>query len=185
MKVADRFQVSHFLVFYLIHSLQFGVGVLGFQRIVAEKSGRDAWIAVIISGILVHISVWMIFRILKDFEGNIIDVHKELFGKWIGGLFSTIFGLYFCLLAITVLRTYIEIIEVWMFPDLNIWIFSLIFLLLVYYVISGGFRIVTGICFFGVVLPSYLLFTFLFPVEFVLLSRWGVRGICLFLRCSL
>ncbi|PGT79752.1 GerAB/ArcD/ProY family transporter [Bacillus sp. AFS040349] len=171
MKIAERFQVSHFLVFYLIHSLQFGVGVLGFQRIVAEKSGRDAWIAVIISGLFVHISVWMIFRILKDFDGNIIDVHKELFGKWIGGALSTLFGLYFCLLAINVLNTYIEIIVVWMFPDLNSWLFTSIFLLLVYYVISGGFRIVTGICFFGVVLPSYLIFTFFFPIEFSDLSN--------------
>jgi hypothetical protein len=159
IKIAERFQVSHFLVFYLIHSLQFGVGVLGFQRIIAEHTGRDAWIAVIFSGVLVHASLWMIYRILQDSNGNIVTVHKEVFGKWIGGLLSFLLSLYFTLIAITVLRTYLEIVEVWMFPDLNVWVFSFIFLLLVYYIISGGFRVVTGISFFGV------LFTFYFPVS--------------------
>jgi spore germination protein (amino acid permease) len=166
IKIAERFQVSHFLVFYLIHSLQFGVGVLGFQRIIAAHTGRDSWIAVIFSGILVHASLWMIYRILQDSNGNIVTVHKEVFGKWIGGLLSFLLSLYFTLMAITVLRTYLEIVEVWMFPDLNVWVFSFIFLLLVYYIISGGFRVVTGISFFGVVLPIYLLFTFLFPLQF-------------------
>lgn len=166
IKIAERFQVSHFLVFYLIHSLQFGVGVLGFQRIIAEKAGRDAWVAVIMSGILVHASLWMIYQILKGSNGNIVTVHKDIFGKKIGGFLSFLLSLYFCLMAITVLRTYVEIVEVWMFPDLNLWLFSIIFLLLVYYIISGGFRVVTGISFFGVVLPSYLLLTFLFPIQF-------------------
>jgi spore germination protein AB len=166
IKIAERFQVSHFLVFYLIHSLQFGVGVLGFQRIIAENSGRDAWIAVVLSGLLVHVSLWMIYRILQDSNGNIVTVHKEIFGKWIGRFFSFLLSLYFSLMAITVIRTYVEIVQVWMFPDLNMWVFSFIFFLLVYYIISGGFRVVTGISFFGVVLPFYLLFTFLFPLQF-------------------
>ncbi|KKI93904.1 spore gernimation protein GerB [Bacillus sp. SA1-12] len=166
IKIAERFQVSHFLVFYLIHSVQYGVGVLGYQRIIGEDSGRDAWIAVIISGILVHISLWMIYRILQESNGNIVTVHRELFGKWIGSSLSFFLSLYFILMAITVLRTYVEIVEVWMFPDLNVWVFSFVFLFLVFYVISGGFRVVAGISFFGVVLPLYLLFTFLFPLQF-------------------
>ncbi len=171
IKIAERFQVSHFLVFYLIHALQFGVGVLGFQRIVAEKTGRDAWISVILAGTLVHISVWMLYKILKNSGGNIITVHRTLFGKWIGGFLSVVLALYFCLLAITVLRTYIEIVQVWMFTDLNVWVFALVFFILVYYIITGGFRVVTGICFFGVILPIYVLFTFLFPLEFSDLSN--------------
>ncbi|PMC35077.1 spore gernimation protein GerB [Bacillus sp. UMB0899] len=171
IKIAERFQVSHFLVFYLIHSLQFGVGVLGFQRIVAEKTGRDAWISVILAGILVHISVWMLYRILRNSGGNVITVHRNLFGKWIGGLLSVAIAIYFFILAVTVLRTYIEIVQVWMFTDLNVWVFSLVFLILVYYIISGGFRVVTGISFFGVILPAYVLLTFLFPLEFSDLSN--------------
>ncbi|MFC0270615.1 GerAB/ArcD/ProY family transporter [Metabacillus herbersteinensis] len=166
IKIPERFQVSPFLVFYLIHSLQFGVGVLGFQRVVAEKSGHDAWIAVILAGVLVHAALWMIYRILKGANGNVITVHKEIFGKWLGGLLSMVLTSYFLLLAITVLRSYLEIVQVWMFPDINQMLFTFLFLLLVYYIISGGFRVVTGVSFFGVILPSYLIFAFFFPLEF-------------------
>ncbi|MTH53159.1 GerAB/ArcD/ProY family transporter [Bacillus mangrovi] len=168
-KIAEKYQVSHFLVFYLIHSLQFGVGVLGFQRIITKSTGQDAWIPVVLSGLFSHLMVWMIYKILKGAEGNIHDIHLRIFGKWAGKAINLLISLYFTLLAVEVLRTYMEIIQVWMFPDINLWVFSSLFLLLVYYIVSGGFRVVTGICFFGVVLPSYLIFTFIFPLEF---AQW-------------
>ncbi|MBS2968590.1 GerAB/ArcD/ProY family transporter [Metabacillus sp. KIGAM252] len=165
-KIAEKYQVSHFLVFYLVHGLQFGVGVLGFQRIIAKDAGQDAWIPVIVSGVFSHLMVWMIYKILKGAEGNIHDIHHRIFGKWLGKGVNLLISLYFTLLAIEVLRTFVEIIQVWMFPDMNVLIFSTLFLALVYYIVTGGFRVVTGICFFGVVLPGYLILTFFFPLEF-------------------
>jgi spore germination protein (amino acid permease) len=74
---------------------------------------------------------------------------------------------YFFLLAFTVLRTYIEIIKIWMFPLMGTWQFSLIFLALTYYTVLGGFRVVTGLCFWGVVIPLLTIFPMLFfPLEY-------------------
>lgn len=158
--------VSSFLVFYLVHSMQIGVGILGFQRIVAKTSGNDAWISIIVAGIGVHIIIWMIYKILSNQHGDITDVHRTIFGKWMGGALSFIIIIYCILLAITVLRTYIEIIQVWVFPEFNAVVFSIFFLLLVFYIINGGFRAVTGVAFFGVVLPSYIILSFVFPIQF-------------------
>ncbi|KAA0547382.1 GerAB/ArcD/ProY family transporter [Bacillus sp. BGMRC 2118] len=158
--------VSSFLVFYLVHSMQIGVGILGFQRVVAKTSGNDAWISIIIAGIGVHLIIWMIYKILAKQHGDITDVHRVIFGKWIGGALSSLFIIYCLLLSITILRTYIEIIQVWVFPEFNAMIFSIFFLVLVFYIINGGFRAVTGIAFFGVVLPLYLIITFTFPIKF-------------------
>ncbi|MGP1907145.1 GerAB/ArcD/ProY family transporter [Metabacillus sp. JX24] len=165
-KIAERYQVSPYMVFYLIHALQFGVGVLGFQRFISLDSGHDAWIAVLGSGLAVHIAVFLIYQILKDQEGNILDVQKKLFGKWIGNALNAVVIIYFTCLATNVLRTFIEVIQVWMFPDLNVWLYSFLFLVLAYYILSGGFRVVAGIAFFGVVLPSYLILTYLFTLKF-------------------
>jgi hypothetical protein len=44
--------------------------------------------------------------------------------------------------------------------------FTLFFLLLVYYIIEGGFRVITGIAFLGVILPSYLALTLILPLEY-------------------
>ena len=160
----DQYKVSPFLVFYLVHSVQVGVGVMGFQRIVARDAGNDAWISVLVAGLSLSFIIFLMYKILNKENGDIISLHKNLFGKWLGGLLSWIVIAYFIGMSITVLRTYIEVVQVWMFPDLNNWLFGAVFLLLAYYCLSGGFKVVAGISFFGVVLPFYLILTMLFPM---------------------
>jgi spore germination protein (amino acid permease) len=158
-------QISPFLVFFLIHSIQIGVGVLGYQRIIAKSAGNDAWIAVLVAGAAVSLVIWLMYKLLDNTGKDLIGIHKELFGKWAGGMFSFIWIMYWMVMGAVVLRNYMEIVQVWMFPKINLYIFCLIFLFLVYYGVSAGFRIVTGICFLGVVIPFYLVLTFLFPLE--------------------
>ena len=167
-KIPERFQISPFLVFFLIHAAQFGVGVLGYQRIIAMSAGHDAWMAILIIGIYIHFIIWLIYSLLeKSGGGDIVQAHQFAFGKWIGNFLSFLFILYFVVTSITVVRTYIEIIQVWLFPDIETWFFVSLFLLLVYYIVSGGLRVVTGIAFLGVILPSYLILTFVLPGEYL------------------
>jgi spore germination protein (amino acid permease) len=166
IQIPKKFQVSAFLVFFLIHGTQFGVGALGYQRIIAMSAGYDAWIGIIIIGIITHIIVWMIYKICEKSEGDLASAHRLAFGKWLGNAFNLLFVLYFIFTVITVLRTYIEVIQVWLFPDLSTWFFSLFFLSLVFYIIAGGFRVITGIAFLGVILPSYLFLTIVIPYEY-------------------
>ncbi|MFT4412900.1 GerAB/ArcD/ProY family transporter [Fredinandcohnia humi] len=165
-RIKEQFLISPYLVFFLIHSMQVGVGILGFQRIIAKAAGYDSWISIILVGIAVHIVIWMIYKILDPSKGDIIHVHIEIFGKWIGGIFSILFIIYLIAMPVTVIRSYIEVVEVWMFPEFNRWVFGLFTLLLAYYVIMGGLRTVTGISFFSVVLPLYIFFVMIFPLEY-------------------
>ncbi|WP_243385428.1 GerAB/ArcD/ProY family transporter [Bacillus kexueae] len=166
-KISERHKISYFLVFFLIHSTQFGVGVLGFQRVVVQATGNDSWLPVLLAGGYVHILLWMIYKILKNSDGSLYTLHKSLFGKWIGSAFNLIWMAYFFIVGVMVLRTYIEVIEVWMFADLNKWIYSALIIILVSYIIMGGFRVVTGIAFLGSFLPLFLVVTFIiFPLEF-------------------
>lgn len=170
-------QISPFLVFFLIHSVQFGVGVLGFQRIVMRTAGNDAWMAVIVGGLLTNVIIMVIYFLLNRQQKDLIDIHKDLFGKWIGGLLSIIWIIYWLMIGLVTLRSYIEIVQVWVFPLINIFMFSIILLSLVYYCVPGGFRVVTGISFLGVVIPLYIMLTFLFPLEYAnyrnLLPIWN------------
>ncbi len=158
-------QVSPYFTFYLISTMQIGVGVLGFQRYIAKSAGHDAWMTVIFSGILIHLLVWMIYKMLKRSDGDIIAVHNDVLGKWIGGLLSSIFMIYSAFLALTVLRTYIEVIQVWMFPHINTWGISFILSLLVYYFVSGGFRMITAVAFFSVLIGTPLIFLKYFAIK--------------------
>ncbi|GAE47246.1 spore germination protein [Mesobacillus boroniphilus JCM 21738] len=164
--IPERLQVSPFLVLYLIMSMQIGIGVLGYQRIIAKAAGYDAWISVFVAGLSIHIIVWMIYKICGTAEGDVVAVHTFVFGKKIGNVLSTGFIVYLLIFALAVLRTYLEVVQVWMFPEISPFWYSFVFLLLSVYIIFGGFRTVTGIAFFGIVLPSYLLLTFGFALRY-------------------
>ncbi|WP_027408361.1 GerAB/ArcD/ProY family transporter [Anoxybacteroides tepidamans] len=160
----ERFLVSPFFVFFTIHGAQLGVGVLSFQRRLNEIVGHDGWISIIIAGLAVHVLIWMVYKIFQaSGEGkDIVRVNIECFGKWIGNLLNAGLLVYFLSFALVVLRTYIEIIQVWVFPLMGTWQFSLIFLLLTYYTVSGGFRIVVGLCVWGFIVPLLTIFPMLF-----------------------
>ncbi|RSD28350.1 GerAB/ArcD/ProY family transporter [Mesobacillus subterraneus] len=164
--VPERLQISPFLVLYLIMSMQIGIGVLGYQRIIAQAAGFDAWMSVLGAGLSIHIIVWMIYKICQTVEGDIVAANVYVFGKKFGHLISTVFIVYLLIFALAVLRTFIEVIQVWMFPEINAFLYSFVFLLLSVYIIFGGFRTVTGIAFFCIVLPSYLLLTFSFALKY-------------------
>ncbi|WP_191561141.1 GerAB/ArcD/ProY family transporter [Metabacillus idriensis] len=158
----ERFLVSPFFVFFLIYSNIIGVGIMNFQREIIKSAGYDAWISVLLSGISIHVLVWMIYRILTIANNDIIYIHQFCFGKWIGGLLNVFIIIYFLVVALIVFRVYIEVVQVWMFPLMKTWQISVIFLVLLYYIVSRGFRVITGVCFWGTVIP----FVFLFPLLF-------------------
>lgn len=166
--IDKRFQVSPFLVLFIVISVQVGVGVLGFQPYILE-AGHDGWIAVIVAGLMINGIIWIMYKLIKNGKGDLIDIHQQAFGKWLGNLFSIGVIFYFIITAITVLRSYIEVVQVWIFPDMPTWSLALPFIMLTYYVVMGGFRTVVGISFFSVILPSYLVLSFLFPLKF---ARW-------------
>ncbi|MEH7250905.1 GerAB/ArcD/ProY family transporter [Neobacillus niacini] len=163
--VPESKKISPFLVFFLIHTMQSGVGILGFQRFIAKAAGYDAWMSIIFTGLVIHILLWMMFKMLKIANGDLTSIHTYVLGKKTGKILSSTFILYFSLYAVTVLRSYIEIVQVWMFPELRTFWFALAFLLLVIYIVFGGFRTVAGIAFFSVILPLYIagLFIIIIP----------------------
>jgi spore germination protein (amino acid permease) len=165
-EIPENEKISNYFIIFLIVSGQIGTAALGFQRIVLKSTGYDAWIAIIIAGLFIHLFMYMIYSVLKNGEGDIIYIHQKLFGKWIGNILSLGLILYALFAAITVFRTYLEIIQVWMFPKLNLWFFSFVFMLLAYYAISGGFRIISGVTVLSFAVLLVICPFFLFALEF-------------------
>lgn len=160
-------QLPNYLILFLIHSNQVGVGILGFQRIIAKEAGHDAWIAVILGGLLAHITMFVIVRTLRRYpSADIYGIQFDLYGKYLGSLFNWIYILYFMWSATIVLRTYIEIIQTWVFPETSTWAFSAVFLLMVMYTVFGGIRVIAGYTFITVCLTIFLLGTVYFPLQY-------------------
>ncbi|WHY59076.1 GerAB/ArcD/ProY family transporter [Peribacillus simplex] len=164
--VNEKYKVSPFYVFFLVHSMQTGVGVLSFQRVLAKITGTDGWISILLAGLIVHILIWVIYKIFSIVPGDIISVNNHAFGKWIGNFFSLLFILYFLILGMTVMISYINVIHVWMFEEVASWAFALVFLILIYYINTGGFRTITGITFLCSILTYWLLFVLFYAMKY-------------------
>ena len=165
VKVEKQFQVSAFFTFFLIHSSQTGVGILNFQSQVIKHAEQDAWISLIITWAATHIILYIIFKLLGGGTNDLVAVHQYCFGKAIGSIMSVMALVYFWLASLTVLRAYIEVIQIWVYPSIKTWQLCFVFGLTFYYIISSGFRSLTGFSFWGVILPSFLFFLIYFPLK--------------------
>jgi len=159
-------KVSPFFTFFIIHSTQVGVGVFGFQRNIARVAGYDGWQSILLAGVMLTLFVLIMYRLLGMVEGGLYQIHRVAFGKWAGGLVSTVFIFYFCLFALMGVRFYMEVVHVWMFPELSTFWATLLFFLIVVYLNYGGFRAITGISFLSIVLTAFIIPLFLFILPY-------------------
>ncbi|PGS46436.1 GerAB/ArcD/ProY family transporter [Bacillus sp. AFS041924] len=166
-QLKESLTVSPFFLLFLIHSTQTGVGFLNFQNKIIKGAEQDAWISVLVVGISVHIIIWLMYYLLKKSNnGDIMSLHQQLFGKWIGNVLNILLYVYMLFLIATIIRSYIAVLNTWVFPYVPISLLSFIILFVITYLVIGGFRVITGICFWGVIIPSILLFTLYFPFKY-------------------
>lgn len=169
--VNENKMVSPYLLFFLMHSTQTGVGVLNFQSHIIRGAGQNAWISIFLFGLLLHIVFFMMLYILKQSSaGDIISFHQDVFGKYVGGLVNFIMAGYFLIASQFALHTYIDILQIWVFDGIASWEFSLVFCILIFYIVSGGFRIITAIAYWGVIIPSFLLLSLLYLLSYAEVS---------------
>ncbi|NRR21718.1 GerAB/ArcD/ProY family transporter [Brevibacillus sp. MS2.2] len=162
--------ISEYLAGLLVHGTQLGMGILGFQRIIAKEAGHDAWISVILAGLVTHLTLWIIIKTMQKYpSADIYGIQDDVFGRWLGTAVSIIFIIYFILTAGIILRSYIEVVQTWVFPNLPTWILAGIILFLAFYTIVGGIRVIAGYTFFSIIATAWLVFDLYFPLEF---ARW-------------
>lgn len=164
--IPESKKLAPYLAFYIVGSSQIGVGVLSFQRGIAKIAGYDAWMSIIIAGIFVSIIVLLMYKMFEAAKGGFMAIHSFIFGKAISKIFGTIVITYLLMIAISSVRSYTEVVQVWMFERLSTFWFSLFFLLAVIYIVSGGIRTVTGMAFLSFFLPIMIFPISLFAIPY-------------------
>ncbi|MBX0357281.1 GerAB/ArcD/ProY family transporter [Halobacillus sp. Nhm2S1] len=160
--------VQAFYLFFIIHTSQIGAGLMGVPRILVLEAGVDAWISVLVAGLYLHFIVFIMLQILKSYENaDILGIQQDLFGVWIGKALGTVYVLYIFLLLLTVIKNYIEVVQVFVFPEMPIWLMALFLLSLMVYSILGGFRVVVGTSVVFFFLTIWLVFTIYKPITYM------------------
>ncbi|CAM4226807.1 spore germination protein (amino acid permease) [Paenibacillus endophyticus] len=163
-QVKENYTISGYFVFFLIGAPQAAAGILNFQSHVLRDAGQDSWISIILVGLSLHLIIWMIYKMLGNPAKDVIDLHRLIFGKLMGNAISLLLVGYYFIMALFYFRAYIEIIQVWVFPTVRTWAMAGLLICMIYYVVSGGFRVVAGFSFFYMALIP-LLFLLYFPIR--------------------
>jgi spore germination protein (amino acid permease) len=160
--VQEKYKISPFLMFFLMPASQIGVGALNFQTRITTGAGHDAWVSILLVGLSINILFLMVMSILKSSStGDLIGFHKEVFGKYIGNALNIILVCYFGLIGFNLTYGYIDVLQTWAFDMIPLWELTFAICIVYYYIVSGGFRVVAGIAFWGVAIPLLLIFPFI------------------------
>jgi spore germination protein (amino acid permease) len=155
------------LLIFIIHGVQTGIGIVGLPRIVYVAAKHDAWISVFLGGITCSIVLAAMVLMLRKYDSaDLYGIQVDIFGEWIGNALNIFYMLYLTLSYFIILMNYIEIVQVWIFPDLPTWQFSLVLILLTIYAVNGGIRVIVGVAFLSVLGTSWLAFILFVPMRY-------------------
>lgn len=163
----QQYLLNTFLLFFIFHAMQVGIGIQAFERIIFSEAKQDAWISVVLAGIFSHVVVYIMIKTLQiNGTSDIYGIQITVYGKWIGKILNCFF-IFYCLLAfMIILKNYIEVLQTWIFPTVPTWLFSVSILLLVIYGFTGGIRVIVGVCFFSFILSIWMLGLIGYPLRY-------------------
>ncbi|BCB04271.1 GerAB/ArcD/ProY family transporter [Bacillus sp. KH172YL63] len=164
----DRLMFNAFLIMFIIHTAQTGVGIAGLPRVIFLETNRDAWISVFLSGFLVAFVLFIMVKMLETYpSADLYGIHMDVYGKWLSKAFNLLYILYYLSITYVILMNYIEMVQAWIFPKMPNWLLMGLLLFLLVYAVLGGIRVVVGIAFLGLILAFWLLFMIYTPIKYM------------------
>ncbi|MFC5451480.1 GerAB/ArcD/ProY family transporter [Paenibacillus aestuarii] len=160
--VSDKFSVSPIHLLFLMYVSLVSPGTMSFQHDITFGAGHDAWFSVVLATLFIALLVWMMYFILNrqnQEQANLVSINNRYFGKVLGTVVNLILVLFFVFGSFVTFRYYLQIIHIWVFPQMFIWPIGLFILFIVYYAISGGFQSIAGLCMWG----TLSIFIFILP----------------------
>lgn len=146
---------AHYL-FFVIVGIQIGVGFLSAPRYIFEQARQDAWIAIIAAYLLMTLVTKTMFVILSRYEcADIFGIQVDVFGKWLGKLLGIVYLLLFTGELLSLLLSYNEVIQIFIYPTIPSFVMPFILLILIIYSVLGGIRIVVGVVFLFVIMSPW------------------------------
>ncbi|MFE8702449.1 GerAB/ArcD/ProY family transporter [Cytobacillus sp. FJAT-54145] len=165
--IPPHLQFKASLLILIVTSMQIGVGLLGFQRIIIEVAGNSAWICSILAGIVCSLTIYVMLLTLRKYPSyNLYQIHKAIFGKSLGMMINSVYMLYTSIMPFSILVLYVEVVKTWIFPDIATWIVSAILMALAVYGLYGGIRSVVGTLFLSKGLTMWMTLLLIFPMNY-------------------
>ena len=156
-----------FLVMFVIHVTQTGVGLAGLPRIVYLEAEHDGWISVLLAGVLTGIILWVMFLLLREYESaDLYGIQVDLFGKLFGRMLGVMYMVYLSSVFFDICMNYVEIVQAWIFSDMPTWVLSGVIISLAVYASLSGIRMVVGFSFISFLMTFWLILVLISPLKY-------------------
>lgn len=172
----NKTEISTFqLIFILIHA-QIGVGIISLPYDIFIKANGDAWISVLLTGILIQLMILIYGSLIRRFpHHNLFEISIILFGKWLGKLFIILYIISYISAGALMLAKFSYLLKTWMMPFTPKWILLLLMCFIVIFIVKENiqiiarFSVLSSVVFIGFLVAAlYSLFhaniTFILPV---------------------
>lgn len=128
------------LVFLIIQS-QIGVGLLGLTNKVHEDAKGDAWISVILAGVLSQVFIIVIWHLARRFKHmTIYDYLPQLLGRYVGKTIHFLYIGYFLFVTSYILIQFCRIVESWVLFDTPRWVMMAMMCCVCFYLVKESLR---------------------------------------------
>ena len=164
----EQLMFNAFLIMFILHTAQTGVGIAGLPRVIFMEAKKDAWISTILAGALVSIVLLLMVKTLESYKSaDLYGIHMDIYGKWISKAFNVLYIGFYLSVTYVILMNYIEMVQAWIFPKMPTWLLMGLLIFLMVYGVLGGIRVVIGIAFLGVIIAFWLVFMLYTPIKFM------------------
>lgn len=158
-------QIRALYLFFIISSIQIGVGIIGAPRFIYTEAHRDSWISILIAFMYICVLLLAMFWLLNQYENtDYFGIQVDLFGQWLGKLLGTVFIIHLGVSFFSVLLTYIQVIQLFLYHTFPNFAITILIMILVLYTIFGGLRVVVGVTFILFITSFWLLFILYDPM---------------------
>ncbi|MFC0523206.1 GerAB/ArcD/ProY family transporter [Pontibacillus salicampi] len=168
--------IHPFHLFVLVYMIQSGVTLFSLPRMVGEAYGMNGWLVLFIHYGIASFNIYLIYLVYKKGEGNSpFQLLEKALPKWLYAPFYCFLVIMWGIIAITIVRQYIYILQIFSFPSTSSnWFIVLMLLLVFVFVIQGFYRIS---------LITTLLFYFSFWLLLIgipIFSAWDIQNMTKF-----
>lgn len=111
--IHKNLEISSKQLFVFIISAQIGIGALTLPSTLAQKTGHDSWIPVLLAGAASLIAIFFIVKLLERYKDkNILEINKLLYGKILGYLFNLVMVAYFFFASFIGVRLFSDFMKI-------------------------------------------------------------------------
>jgi spore germination protein len=158
MNVKPNDQITTVQTVMIISNFILGAGILTLPRSVTEKTQTpDAWISVIISGLITMLIGFIMVKLCKRFpDKSLYQFSQIIIGKWLGSFISLIIVIYYIVLSAFEVRAMAETTRLFLLQGTPIWAILMPFLWIGLYLILGGINSIARM--FEIIFPVTVIF---------------------------